>query len=264
MNTNDLREHLLDRAPWVDREHTVDTIKAGDPMKEIGVVGVGWMATMESLREAQAKGCDLFITHEPTFWEHSPGEMTNRLSEPGLSKQRFLDETGLVVLRVHDIWDSWPQIGIREAWARGLGLTQLVGEDETGWHGLYAVEPTTLRQFAQQMASRVAPLGQDSLSVMGDPQRPVSRVAVGVGCLGPDKDMVDMGADVLVVCYDGAAYWRARQRLHELGAAIITVEHGTSEIWGMESLASYLREVFPQLTVHDIGRHPKPWTVMAI
>jgi len=26
MNTNDIREHLLARAPWVDRDHIVDTV----------------------------------------------------------------------------------------------------------------------------------------------------------------------------------------------------------------------------------------------
>ena len=70
MNTNDIREYLLSHSPWVDRDRTVDTVKAGDPCKEIGTVGVGWMATIYNLRSAWELGCDLFITHEPTFWEN--------------------------------------------------------------------------------------------------------------------------------------------------------------------------------------------------
>ena len=35
MNTNDIREHLLSRAPWVDRTRTVDTVKAGDPIAHL-------------------------------------------------------------------------------------------------------------------------------------------------------------------------------------------------------------------------------------
>jgi hypothetical protein len=35
MHTNEIREHLLARAPWVDRDHTGDTIKAGDPAREV-------------------------------------------------------------------------------------------------------------------------------------------------------------------------------------------------------------------------------------
>ena len=263
MNTNQIREHLLVRSPWVNRERTVDTVKAGDSQREIHVAAVGWMSTIDNLRAAHELGCDLFITHEPTFWEHAPSESFNRDVEPGITKQAFLDRTGMVVLRVHDIWDNWPKIGIRDSWARGLGLTRFLGEDPTRWHGLYQVEPTTLRGFAEHVANRVAPLGEDSVRAMGDPDMAVRRVAVGVGCGGPDKDMLDMGADALVVCYDGASYWRTRERLCELGAGIIVVEHGTSEMWGLEGLAAYLAEAFPELTVHYLDLHPKPWTVMA-
>ncbi len=261
MNANDLREYLLARAPWVDRARTVDTIKAGDPNREVKRAAVSWMSTIYDLRAAHELGCDLFVTHEPTFWEHSPEEARLRSAEPGLTKQRFLEETGMVVLRVHDIWDSWPDIGIRDSWANGLGLTKLVAEDETRWHGVYQVEPQTLRQFAAHVAGRVKALGEDSVRVMGDPERPVSRVAVGVGCLVPDKDAVDMGADALVVCYDGATYWRARERLAELGAGVIVVEHASSEMWGLESLARYLASTFPQLEMRYLARFPMPWTV---
>jgi putative NIF3 family GTP cyclohydrolase 1 type 2 len=261
MNTDDIREHLLSRAPWVDRADTVDTVKAGDPTREIHTVGVGWIAAIENLRRAHELGCELFITHEPTFWEHQAPEHRYRSVEPGLTKQRFLDETGMVVLRVHDIWDNWPDIGIRDSWARGLGLTDFLAEDRTRWHAVYAIEETTLREFAQRVARSVATLGQDSVQVIGDPEMRVCRSAVGVGCGGPDTDMIALGADVLIVCFDGASYWRTRQRFAELGAGVITVEHGTSEMWGLENLAAYLRERFPELSVHYLAEHARPWTV---
>jgi hypothetical protein len=91
----------------------------------------------------------------------------------------------------------------------------------------------------------------------------VSRPALGVGCGGPDSDMVALGADVLIVCFDGASYWQARERFAELGVGVITVEHGTSEMWGIENLARYLDETFPALTVHYLDRHVRPYTVMA-
>jgi putative NIF3 family GTP cyclohydrolase 1 type 2 len=263
MNTNDIREHLLSRAPWVDRERTVDTVKAGDSTREVHAVAVGWVACIESLRRAHELGCDLFVTHEPTFWEHHAPELRYRDVEPGLTKQRFLDETGMVVLRVHDIWDNWPGIGIRDSWAKGLGLTRFLAQDETRWHAVYAIEETTLREFAQAVAAKVKVLGQDSVQVIGDPGMRVSRPAVGVGCGGPDTDMIALGADVLVVCFDGASYWQARQRFAELGVGVITVEHGASEMWGIENLAAYLRETFPTIAVHYLDLHARPWTVMA-
>jgi len=261
MNTNDIREHLLSKAPWVDRSKTVDTVKAGDPTREVRTVAVGWIACIENLRAAVELGADLFVTHEPTFWEHGPIEEKFRTVPPGLAKQRLLDESHLVVLRCHDTWDSWPGIGIRDSWASWLGLTQIAAEGEHPWHAAYEIEPTPLRDFARHVAKRAAALGEDSVRVMGDGDRIVCRPAVGVGCGGPDKDMIDRGADVLIVCYDGAGYWNTRQRLGELGAAVLCVEHGTSEIPGMQNLAAYLRQTFGDLTVHHLEHHARPWTV---
>lgn len=262
MNTNDIREYLLSNSPWVDRDHTVDTVKAGDPYREVHTVGVGWMATIYNLRVAHTLSCELFITHEPTFWEHAAPEQKRRSVEPGLTKQRFLDETGMVVLRAHDTWDNWPEIGIRDSWARGLGLTNFIAQDATRWHAVYQIEETTLEEFAKYIASRVKVLGEDSVRVMGNPQMRVSRPSLGVGCGGPDTDMIELGSDVLIVCYDGASYWAARERFAELGVGVITVEHGTSEMWGLENLARHLAEAFPELEVHYLDQHPKPWTVM--
>jgi len=83
--------------------------------------------------------------------------------------------------------------------------------------------------------------------------------ALGVGCGGPDRDMIDLGADALIVCCDGDSYWMDRERLVEPGAGVIMVEHGTSEMWGRENLAKYLREAFPELDVRYFARHPRAW-----
>lgn len=263
MNTLEILGHLLSRAPWVDRTHTVDTVKAGDPTRPLSRVAVGWIASIENLRQAEALGCELFITHEPTFWEHSVAERKHRKTEPGLTKQRLLERTGMVVLRVHDIWDRWPGIGIRDAWAAGLELRRLVGEDPLHVQAVYRIEEMTLKEFAQAVARRVRPLGQDSVQVIGDPNQIVRRPAVGTGCIGPDTEAIALGADVLIVCYDGATYWRDRERFAELGVGVITVEHGTSEMWGVQNLARYLQQTFPMLTVHYLDRHARPWTVGA-
>lgn len=263
MNTRELREHFLSRSPWVDPEHTVDTIKAGDPDKPIQTVGVTWFPAMETLREAVRLGCDALIVHEPTFWEHAAPESHWRTRGPGIEKQRFLEETGLVVLRIHDVWDKWPGIGIRPSWAKGLGLGEPVYVDDTEFRAIYAIEPQPLKQFAQTILEKIRPLGEDSVQVMGDPDLIISRPSLGVGCIIPEQHLVEEGSDCFVCCFDGAGYWNARERFVESGIGVITVEHGTTEMWGLESLARYVDETFPDLTVHYIDRHPKTWTVKA-
>ncbi len=258
---NEIREHFLSNAPWVDREKTVDTVKAGEPSKPVGTVAVGWMATVYDLRRAAELGCDLFVTHEPTFWEHGAPEERNRSARGGLEKTRLIEESGIAVLRCHDTWDLWPGIGIRDSWARGLGLGELVLESPDRWHAMYAIEETTLRAFAGRVLSKVQAIGADSVQVMGEASMKVSRPSVGVGCGGPGIDMIEAGSDCLICCFDGASYWSQRERFVECGAGVITVEHGTSEHWGLEALAGYVRQTWPELTVHYLDLYPRPWTV---
>ncbi len=263
--TLDIRNYLLENSPWVNPDRTVDTVKAGDPGRPVRKAGVCWFACADTIRQAHAAGCDLLICHEPVFWEHLAPESVWRQREPGIEKQRLLDETGLVILRAHDSWDQWPEIGIRDSWAHALGLNKCIyasEETETHrFHAIYAIPEQPLREFAQILADRVKMLGEDSVQVMGDPERIVSRPALGVGCIGPDREIVARGADVLIVCYDGASYWNVRERLFEQGAAIITVEHGTSEMPGMENMCRHLAEVFPQVEFQYFAAHPQPWTV---
>ena len=262
--TLDIRHYLLSNSPWVNFENTVDTVKIGDPSKPVIRAGVCWYPAIDTIRAALADACDLLITHEPTFWEHAAPEQQWRTKAPGIAKRELLEKSGMVVLRVHDSWDNWPDIGIRDAWARGLGLTRRIKEGSLlRWHALYEVEPQTLRQFARYVAARIAPLAEDAAQVMGDPDRIVSRPSLGVGCACPDAEMVEAGSDVCIVCYDGAGYWNVRERLVEMGAAVITVEHGTSEMWGLESLRDHLAQTFPNVEFRYYAEHPRTWTVRA-
>lgn len=258
-----IREYLLSNSPWVDPERTVDTVKAGDPDREVHKAGVCWFASLDTIRAAADAGCDLLICHEPVFWEHDAAEKLWRDKAPGLSKARLLQETGIVILRVHDCWDQWPELGIRDSWAAHLELTERVfTSTEHRYHAIYAIPDQTLKAFAQYVAERVRTLGEDSVRVMGEPDLVVKRPAIGVGCIGPDKEIVEAGADVLIVCYDGAPYWAVRERLYEMGVAVIAVEHGTSEMPGLENLCRYLAQEHPHIEFLYFANHPKPWTVM--
>ena len=260
---NEMHEHFLSNAPWVDRKNTVDTIKAGDPSRQVKTVAVGWMSTIYDLQKAVELGCELFITHEPTFWEHAAPEGKNRHTRGGQEKTELLSKSGLVVMRCHDAWDAWPGIGIRDGWASGLGLTREIVRSDDSWSAMYEIEKTTLMEFAENVLKRVRTIGQDSVQVMGDPGRKISRPCVGVGCYTPKFDMLEKGADCFIGTFDGDwYYWETRERLVECGVGVITVEHGTTENWGMRNCASYVAKTWPELDVHYLDLYPRPWTLM--
>jgi hypothetical protein len=73
--------------------------------------------------------------------------------------------------------------------------------------------------------------------------------------------MINAGADVVVVCDDGFSYWSRGERFYEMSVGVIMVSHGTSEMWGIENLARYLKETFPELQVTYLDRHARYWSV---
>ena len=263
MNTNDILQHMISNSPWVNPEKTVDAIKFGDGSKTIAKVGVCWYPSTKTIQSAIDAKCDLLITHEPTWWDHFDHPGGWREQGPGLKKTQMLTESGLVVARLHDTWDNWPQIGIRDSFAKGLGLEKFIAEDPTRWHGMYEIPEQTLSSFAEKVAAKVAPLGQDAVQVIGDPEMTVRYPSIGVGCGGPNEDMIELGSDVLIMCFDGASYWRERDRFAEQGVGVITLEHGTTEMWGMESLAKYIQETWSRLEVIYLNNHWKAWHIRA-
>ena len=123
MTANDVREHLksLDGG-WVDWDNTVDTFKIGDPDVELTGIAVGWMSYTESLRRAHDLGCNLFVCHEPTFYNHHDTDEKVFLHAGVRAKRDWLEESGMVVLRCHDLWDQVLDIGIPDSWGQFLGL----------------------------------------------------------------------------------------------------------------------------------------------
>ena len=261
MTTNEILRHMIGQSPWVNPEKTVDTVKFGDGAKPVKTVAVCWYPSLINLKEAVRLGCDLLLTHEPTWWDHLDHPGGWREKGPGLEKTQLLQESGMVVARLHDTWDNWPEIGIRDSLAKGLGFSKFIGEDKTRWHATYEVSEQSLQSFARYVAEKVKPLGEDSVQVIGDPDMKVKHPSIGVGCGGPREDMIELGSDVLIMCFDGASFWRERDRFAEQGVGVITLEHGTTEMWGIESLAQYIDETWSELDVHYLDDHWKAWHV---
>jgi putative NIF3 family GTP cyclohydrolase 1 type 2 len=255
-----IHNYLLANSPWVSPAGTLDGVKAGDPSKPITKAGVSWFPSFADLQAAQAAGCELLVCHEPPIWARWPDGWPDLPS--GDEQRQFVLDHGMVVLRAHDSWDNWPELGVRDMWAKALGLTNRLRVG-TYWNyfAMYEVAEQTLLQFAQYVAGRIRRLGEDSVKVMGDPDRLIHRPAISVGNMHPGRQMVEYGADVLIMAFDGPGYNR-REYLHEMGGVpIITVEHGTCEMPGIEGLRDHLAEKFPSVEFVYFDKHPRTWTM---
>ena len=117
-------------------------------------------------------------------------------------------------------------------------------------------------QFAEHVAERCAVfLSSLGVALTGDPDATVNKVAIGVGCHIPGLEMLELGADVLVLTLHRAFQTTVRIPLAEMGANIIAVEHGVSEMPGMQSMARYIPQKFPGLQATFYSNEPATCTV---
>lgn len=239
MRIIDILEHFLTRAAWVDPEKTVDQVIVGGSNKDVNRCLVTWMPNMKALGYAADNGYELVICHEPTFWNHFDDipEANPRTAE----KLRFIQENNLIILRNHDCWDRWPEVGIPWAWAKFLSIEdQPVEFGQDGYQHRYDIGSTSLGAFASQIAARCASIGEPLVQVTGDLKQPISKIGIGTGCACDIETFIQMGCDCSIVCDDGSIYWANIQMAEDIGHPVIRVNHGTSEEPGMITLTEYI------------------------
>ena len=260
MKAIDIYQRFLSVADWIDPERTVDGIIVGDPNTDVRKVLVTWISSFDAVRAAVERGFQMLITHEPTFWEHAnevqsatkwpPGSI---IHEVGTRKKRFIEENGLVILRLHDIWDRLPEFGIPWAWAKFLGFgPKPVAIGEHGCQHRYDTEPIALDDLARRIAKKTATISEPYVQVVGDGARKVSKIGLGTGCICHIHVYREMGCDVAVIVDDGTHYWRDIQLAADDGYPIIRVNHGTAEEPGMVSLTQYVNDNFPGVAAEHL------------
>ena len=248
----DIDSHFRSVTNWVAWDKgSCDSFKHGDPDAEVKGIAVAWQSSMAALQEAHAKGLNLFITHEPTFYSHMDDDERMRASEPARRKMAFLDDTGIVVYRCHDTWDVFPKIGIVDAWSDYLGLGAPIATQR--YYNLHEVPTTTAWELTHRIARAVSGLGEQMVQLVGAKSPMVTKLAVGTGAITNVRHMVAMGADAVLVSDDGTVLWRDAAWAADLGVPMIIVNHMTAEIPGLQKLVIYLREQFPGVPIEFVG-----------
>ena len=243
MKVRDILGHFLSRADWIERKTTVDRVIAGDADTDVTRCVVSWMPNFQALRHVVERGIHLLVCHEPTFWNHSHDRPTTDDPE-SQEKLAYIQDHGIVILRNHDCWDGWPDVGIPWAWADflELGNQPKTVSPNGGYQHRYDIEPVPLEAFARRVAKRCANLGESLVQVTGNVSQSVSRIGIGTGCACDISIYREMDCDCSIVCDDGSCYWSGIQRAEDFAHPVIRVNHGTSEEPGMATLTRYIND----------------------
>ncbi len=234
-------------APLAD---TVDTIKAGDPQTAVTGIATTFMDTLAVLRQAVAKGDNLVITHEPTFYNHldDRGALPN---DPVVAeKLKYIEEHHLVVWRFHDGWHRHEPDGILTGMVDQLGLKN--AQQGPNSHLFVLPRPVTVRALAAMLERKTGAL---AVRVVGDPAMPVTKMALMPGASGLTRQVQMLeNPEVQVLVVGESTEWEAIPYARDAAAegrakALILLGHDASEETGMRYCAEWLHGVLPGMRI---------------
>jgi putative NIF3 family GTP cyclohydrolase 1 type 2 len=239
---------------WVDWERTVDTFKSGSPETQVKGIAVAWMPYIHALNKALELGCNLFVTHEPTYFNHRDNDPDIFRFPAVEAKRKFIEDNELTIIRCHDVWDQYPGIGIPSGWGKLLDLGNPI--DGSGYYFVFDGKGRTAKAIARQIAAKTAGMGQPGVQFIGPKDATVNRIALGTGAITPMFHFIEeLKADMAICVDDDFVYWRDGAFAIDCGFPVAVVNHPVSEEYSMKLLAEVIQDRFPKVPVHHIPEH---------
>jgi putative NIF3 family GTP cyclohydrolase 1 type 2 len=244
--------------PW--RAETVDTFKTGNPDTKVKGIVTSFSATLDVMQRGVASGKNLFIVHEPTFYNHQDSTKDLAGDPVYTAKQSYADTHDLVVWRFHDHWHARRPDGIFAGMTEALGWEKFRNAENPR---LFVMPATTLEHLAKDIQTT---LKIRAMRVMGDPQLKVSKVGMSPGFSDPRGLMRTIerpDLDVLLIGesreWEGVEYMRDVLTLGQRKGLII-LGHVPSEESGMKECARWLKTFVPEVPIEFIPSGEPFWT----
>jgi putative NIF3 family GTP cyclohydrolase 1 type 2 len=246
--------------PW--NENTVDTFKAGNPDTPVTGIAVTMMATMDVLERASARGLNLVITHEPTFYSHLDVPEGIEDSDPvWMEKRAFIEKHGMVVWRFHDHWHRRTPDGIAQGTVKALGWEKFQKADN---QYLFVMSETTVKALAEEVSRK---LGSPVVRVVGAPEMKVTKVGLSPGFAGFTREAHALESDdVQVLLVGETREWETVEYTADAvtqgrSKALIVIGHIPSEQAGMEFCAEWMKGFVKNVPVEFVPAKVPFWTV---
>jgi putative NIF3 family GTP cyclohydrolase 1 type 2 len=238
---------------------TVDTIKAGDPSTIVTGIVTCFTDNMDVLRQAVALHANLIVTHEPTFYNHR--DQATLFTNDPIYKEKlaYMRDHHLVIWRFHDQWHLRRPEPMTEAFTAAVGWQQYQHANDPLF---FTIPPTTVNALAEDLKQK---LHARIVRVVGDPNLRVTGVAYRPGASGEAAQIKALQRDDVQVLVAGeSSEWEAvmyaqdAQQQHR-PKALILVGHSTSETEGMQTAATWLRTLFPNLPIQYVNSAEPYW-----
>lgn len=243
-----IRQNLT--CSWADE--TVDTYKAGSEGVKVTGVACTFMATIDVLKKAAASGCNMVITHEPTYYNHL--DNTDQLEGDLVyaAKQALIDEHNMVIFRFHDHWHRTSPDGIYVGMIDRLQWNSCRVE---GKRNVFDLEGVSLKDVSEHM-KEIFP--DAIIRVIGDPDLKIEYAAFSAGAPGSSAHIRALQREEInLVVVGEAPEWESLSYVRDASQAglpksMIILGHTVSEEAGMEYCASWMDSFIDEIPVQFI------------
>ncbi len=233
-------------------EETVDTFKAGDPSAQVTGIACTFTATVDVLKEAAALGCNLVITHEPTYYNHLDSKQLLENDPVYAAKQAIIEENNLIVFRFHDHWHRTTPDGIYVGMMRKLVWDTYLVEGEKNIVDFPGVRLDDITNHFESI------FRDANIRVVGDPNLKINRAAFSAGAPGSASHIKLLQRDDIDLLVIGEApEWETIEYVRDasqagLSRSLVILGHVVSEEAGMLYCAEWMKSFISDLPIHFI------------
>lgn len=231
---------------------TVDTYKSGGPESEITGIACTFMATVDVLERAAEQGCNLVITHEPTYYNHLDNTDQLKGDPVYAAKLALIEKKNMVVFRFHDHWHRTTPDGIYVGMIDKLEWKPYLLE---GKRNMFDLQGKKLQELSDHL-KKVFP--DAIIRVIGDPGLEVHKAAFSAGAPGSQAHIRYLRQeDLNLVVIGEAPEWESLSYARDafqagFPKAMIILGHTVSEEAGMEYCARWMASFIDEVPVKFI------------
>ncbi len=234
MTVGALEAALLKRFPREDAAEGDHTgLLVGDPAAAIQGVALALDPTVEAIREAQARGANVLVTHHPAYRE-APGSFRpggSVAQEPGAGVWAAV-EGKVALMCFHTALDVSQEAskvlpGMLKLQFKGI-IEQISSDRRKGYGQLSTVRGSDSPLSLGQLAARCTSVFGKQPRVWGDLEARLTKVATCTGSVGDlPARCLEMNADCLV---GGEIRYHDALSYSQAGLAVIELGHDISEL----------------------------------
>lgn len=253
-------EQTIKRTGIQEISNTVDVIVEGDSATPVSGIVTCMVTTMDVLKQAVEKNCNLIVTHEPVYYNHVDNTKHLAGDSVFITKKQFIKENQLVIWRFHDYIHSIKPDAILTGVVRKLGWQDYIVD---GQNHKFSFPEMTLKELLKKLKNTFPEV---AFHVVGEPEMKLKNVQFIPGAAGGEFHIRILGnADIDVLIAGEAPQWETYEYVRDAIAqgqnkAVVFIGHINSEESGMQYCAEWMSEFIVDIPVFYLKSGLSYWS----